>query len=453
MPRAPIEYVPRVFVPDQFRPDSHTLQAILERQGALQAQAALNAGQSRAGMWNQFGQLFAQYQNELQRRDQQAAVLAQRQAEQSAADKLKRDEMSEKKAERDEANRIRQEGVDRQNKLDAEKRGDSRAKAIGYGPMAETDVDTVMQSPDRSGDVRYIFGPNTANGPELMPTPDQQRGIQVEKSIQAMGGQIGPNGQVIMPPKPVSQRFYEVTVPGPKGPVRKLVTEEELRGGIQQYEKPDKPQTSLNLQGPYATAFSRAIMSAPAMKRAGLIQTANDVAARGSEDDLKGLIRQAAIEGENVDVKNQVIGRLTTIKALQDAKGMISEMRKAGIPTDILSGTAEDVARKLGKTTNPAYVKLGQNLQDVLINYRRAATGAQFGESEGKSYEKMFPKYTNDFPVNDALLDGLLSAMSNRDRTYWEYKLGPEGASLISASAPSATSAAKKDNPFRKKPQ
>lgn len=111
MPRDPIQYVPRVFVPDQFRPDSHTLQAMLERQGALQAQAALNAGAGRASMWNQFGQLFGQYQNELARRDQQAAAVAQRRSELAAADKLKRDEMAEKKAEREDA-RKRQEATD-----------------------------------------------------------------------------------------------------------------------------------------------------------------------------------------------------------------------------------------------------------------------------------------------------------------------------------------------------
>jgi hypothetical protein len=58
-------------------------------------------------------------------------------------------------------------------------------------------------------------------------------------------GQVryGPGGEVIAkgPEKaPASGKKYEVTVPGPGGqPIKKLITEEELAGGVPEYQKPE----------------------------------------------------------------------------------------------------------------------------------------------------------------------------------------------------------------------
>jgi hypothetical protein len=89
------------------------------------------------------------------------------------------------------------------------------------------------------------------------------------------------------------------------------------------------------------------------------------------------------------------------------------------------------MARKLGTTTNPEYVRLANRLMGTLINYRRSATGAQFSEKESSQYELMFPNYRNNLPVNLALIDGLEREMRTYDSAFWKHKLGEGGAKLV----------------------
>jgi len=179
----------------------------------------------------------------------------------------------------------------------------------------------------------------------------------------------------------------------------------------------------------WKNAANRASLSMPAQRRAEFDQTVAALA--GDKSELADYIRQAAIEGENVDVKNQIMGRQATMASLRDAASMLQEMKAKGVPTDYLTGNMEDVARRLGTSTNPEYVALGNRLMGTLINYRRAATGVQFSERESADYQRMFPNYRNTLPVNEALISGLLREMETYDRVYWEHKLGKNGARVV----------------------
>lgn len=165
--------------------------------GELMGVRARNTAQGWAQLAGVFNAFVQQRQAQKNAEAQRADELSQRQA----AEKLKRDEMAAREADRREAQQLRNDAQREKEQLAAEKRGDARAKAIGYGPMAEMDVDTVMQSPERAGDVRYSFGPGTADGPELQPTPDQRRTIGLENAVREAGGILGPNGSVHMPPR------------------------------------------------------------------------------------------------------------------------------------------------------------------------------------------------------------------------------------------------------------
>jgi len=182
---------------------------------------------------------------------------------------------------------------------------------------------------------------------------------------------------------------------------------------------------------PLLNALDRSILTITSTKRGPIVNLANRLWTEGNEPELKKVIKQAAIEGENVDTKNQVLGRQATMAALADARSVLQAMKKAGVPTNILSGTAEDIARKLGTSTNPQYVEFSNQLQDALISYRRAATGVAFGERESAEYARMFPNYRQTLPVNEAAITGMEKALRTHDRAYWEHKLGPDGAKLI----------------------
>lgn len=181
--------------------------------GTLGELMGIRARNSQQG-WAQLAHAFNTFVENRNQAEVAKAALAQRESAQQAEQALKREEMAARDAERKEAARLRQEAADEKQQLATEKRGDARAKAIGYGPIAESDVDTLMQSPERSGDVRYVFGPGTAQGPELQPTQEQQEMIGLREAVAKQGGVVGPNGGVHMPPKPTERRPQPAMVNG-----------------------------------------------------------------------------------------------------------------------------------------------------------------------------------------------------------------------------------------------
>lgn len=294
----------------------------------------------------------------------------------------------------------------------------------------------------------------------------------------AAGG--GPERQVDAPgvvpyqepkPQPAPKQF-EVVVKGPNGrPIKKLVDEATMQAGVEQYERPAAtPQSAptyewvlrdgkpANIQRgtakagdvPYTqpragaqfdpemdpdllNAASRASMSVTPAKREAFTNLANRLWREGDTDQLKEIVRQASVENESEASKAMIRGRQTTIAALDDAKGMLEELKAAGVPTGWLSGTFEDLARRVGESTDPKLATFKTRLMDALINYRRAATGAAFGVKEGADYERLFPNYKQSLPVNLAVIEGLTRAMKGNDQVFWENKLGKGGAALVGA--------------------
>jgi hypothetical protein len=125
--------------------------------------------------------------------------------------------------------------------------------------------------------------------------------------------------------------------------------------------------------------------------------------------------------------------------ALADVEKGLNELKAAGVSTDFFTGSAEDVMNKLGTSNDPRLKRLGIRLNTMLSNYTRAMSGVQFSEEEAKRYKQMFPNYKNTFVVNIAQIQGLRDDMQANDRTYWEQKLGPEGARLVGVPAGSFT--------------
>ena len=212
-------------------------------------------------------------------------------------------------------------------------------------------------------------------------------------------------------------------------------------GGIAAVQERERSRNVANeeldkLPPEYRGAFEAATALIPATRRPAAVREMARLWELGDETTLKERIKQYALAAENVDARNRVRGRQETIRALRDAEVIIKEARAAGVPFDWAHGTAENLARVFGKTTNPRYVRLRQRLSDALINYRRAATGVQFSVRESRDYQAMFANYKNDVPVNAELIRGLYDSMRANDRVYWEQRLGPAGADLVGVPDP-----------------
>ena len=181
----------------------------------------------------------------------------------------------------------------------------------------------------------------------------------------------------------------------------------------------------------YRDLLRRALSMASPARAAEARALAADLWNPNDPSEFVGYVRQAAIETQPVAQRAQITGRLDAVAALRDIRAMLDELQRQGVSTNILRGTTEDVARRLGTSTNPALATIGARINMALFNYRLAVSGVQFSYKENEQYQALFPNYRNTLPLNRALLDGLEQAMQTNDREFWRRQLGPAGAKLV----------------------
>lgn len=222
-------------------------------------------------------------------------------------------------------------------------------------------------------------------------------------------------------PQPAVARSWAKT---PDGQVRMFPDTEIQANG---YTRPNDFEISSAMPEEYRDAISRSVRTAA--QRGQFTDLMNRQWQSGDLEGLQSTIRQAAVEGENADTKKMVAGRRDALSALADIESMLGQIGD----TDILSGSIEDVVRKLGETTDPRLAGVGSRMSQSLFDYRRAMTGVQFSVKESDQYNKLWPSYQNSVPVNKELIDAMRTQMELADRNFWERKLGKAGAELVGA--------------------
>jgi len=225
----------------------------------------------------------------------------------------------------------------------------------------------------------------------------------------------------------------EIVVQGPNGPM--VYTKGSGGAGAVPIRGADgqiiQKWASTDPMGSMQNIFDSAISNVVPNKRGPLVERANRLMAEGNTEELKTVITNAVLESTPATIRERVQGRMETVSALQAIRNDLTDLQKRGVPTGWLTGTVEDLTRKLGTTGNPEYVALGNRIGIALANYRRSMTGAAWTESEGKEYLTRFPGYQNDPSVNMAQIGGLLDAFNISNRSFWSTKLGPQGADLL----------------------
>lgn len=423
-----IEHVDIPFAAPRVTPNRAALAALYVRQGENLAEISLRKGENNARLFDRLGALYTGYTDQVQKRkaDEAAMALRGRERAEDRADKDK--DRLEREKERKEAARLTREREEREG------------ARIMVNDMAPGPVSPVV------AEVARRF-------PETAARFSQQQTLPATVTPGAMGAVSPEQGayDVLEPSKDDIERsraqvFRETQAAEAKkareaddarmdAAQRQTVAYQNRSLAIQQQQAntaANNAQARLGVSSDgltpvYRNALERVIGNLPANRRGPKINHAERLLSEGNEKELKDFIRQTAIDGENVDTKNTILGRQATLASLRDTRQVLKELQAAGVDTNRFTGTAEDLARWAGTTTDPRLVALSNRLADTLIGYRRAATGASFGEREGAAYEKMFPNYRSTLPVNMALLDGLERSMRTYDYEYWRHKVGDEG--------------------------
>lgn len=397
MPRASVEYVPRPYVRPAYEPDNRTLMDLMRlanasrsesigRQGAVRAQGFINLGNLISGALSSYRQD--------QDRDKALAI---KQQEGDRDEAFRRDQLASVEADRVERRQMAEQAAKEKSQADAYRRGGQIADTVEYGPLDESQVDDVMAGP-AAGRARYAFGPGTSEGPELMPSPSQQRGIQTEQAIKSMGGMIGPNGQVIMPPKveapptPESRLSGEdllayLASQGNQGAIKALQVKRSQRPSLAPSEK--NPIAVMGDDGqPVYMLPNQAVGRRPASNREqGRPVTSGDANRvadlNTSMDDLKVL----------TEVLSGVSGSTgTSAKVGAMLPNWVTELTGRGTSAKQKQATIDRVKQVIGK----------------------ALEGGVLRKEDEQKYEKILPTIYDPPPIVTSKLQGLESALSQR---------------------------------------
>ena len=163
-------------------------------------------------------------------------------------------------------------------------------------------------------------------------------------------------------------------------------------------------------------------------------RTQRTLAASYDEADpslFKSQVRQTVLNQGTAPERRATEGRRDMIEALIAVQGQLDAFKASGKYTNIFSGTAEDIARKLGTTTDPELVKINSQLAGILQSYRHDMTGAVFSKQESQQYEALMPSKSNVPVLNKALIDQFKTSLQREDRGFWEERLGKRGAVFI----------------------
>lgn len=174
----------------------------------------------------------------------------------------------------------------------------------------------------------------------------------------------------------------------------------------------------------YSDAFGSAVSNASMGEAQIRGRKFSDLMERGEYQQAREFIFQTALETSLADTYKEVSGAANTLKSLSDFKKFMAEMMEAGVPTNIVSGTAEDIVRKLGETTNPKYVAFKSKMSKILFDYRKAMTGVQFSFEEGEQYKDLFPQYKNNITINSELINSITASLTSQVDNFYSRKLG-----------------------------
>ena len=444
-----IESVALPYAGKRHTPNTGALAALYTRGGDALAEISLRKGAASAQLFERLGQIFTGYQQMEREKQSTAASLA-----------LRAQEKADERAFTSEQARLEREARVAERKIDKSDRATEREAATLERTIG--DMPPGVVSPALLAQVQRL-SPVLASrfrSTETLParvTPGAAGEVAAEPEALTILEPTAAQGRQAAIDTAQRERWAAEDAARTRDDVRadtqlgltrenQRVTQENARimqGIAQQNADTTRANSQARIGGGtsdltpvYRNALERVLSSIPANRRGPKITHANRLFEEQNEKELKDFIRLNAIESEPVDIRQQITGRMATLASLRDTRDVLREMKAAGVPTNIMSGSVEDVARKLGTSTDPRYVAMSNRLAGTLINYRRAATGVAFGEREGAAYEKMFPNYRNTLPVNEALLDGLEREMTTYDKTYWEHKLGNDGAALVIGAAP-----------------
>ncbi len=174
----------------------------------------------------------------------------------------------------------------------------------------------------------------------------------------------------------------------------------------------------------YLDAFRNASLGLTDKDQKSRMGQLNQLLSQGKTKEAQELLVRIATKSAPADQQNQAIGRVKAIDSLNSIQTLLNAYVKKSGDTGIKKGTLEQIANKIGSTTDPELAYIGSQINQFLQNYRRDMTGMAFGEQENGEYNKIIPDITNIGTLNGAQINSLIDTMNRNQRSFLAYQIG-----------------------------
>lgn len=151
----------------------------------------------------------------------------------------------------------------------------------------------------------------------------------------------------------------------------------------------------------------------------------NNLYAQGKYDEASEFIINTAINSTDAATKSKLRGYYTGEKKLGEIQDLLAEFRGAGGDTNIFTGTAEQVAQKIGTTSNKKAAYIAGRINAALAAYINSVSGQAFTEQERNFYTSLFPGIGKTGDLNDAKIQSLRDDMNSSMEGNLETIIGP----------------------------
>jgi len=126
--------------------------------------------------------------------------------------------------------------------------------------------------------------------------------------------------------------------------------------------------------------------------------TAYQFIVQGTQNQLTG---ENATKFQNASIDQRL---------LTDMQSAIQTYSDAGGDMNVLKGTADGIAKKIGVAINdPEYTAVATQLERSFQQYRQNMTGAAFGAQESAEYARVLPTKSRNLDLNLATIKGALA--------------------------------------------
>jgi hypothetical protein len=183
--------------------------------------------------------------------------------------------------------------------------------------------------------------------------------------------------------------------------------------------------------GPVRDAAQTILINSPENISQKSMDYIDDLLSKGDKEGVKNQLKRLARTQASSEQQTFLVGKERTIKLLDEIQGDLNNLEQMGINTNIFTGTAEQVAAKLGTVINPEARKVATKISTAIQNYRRSMTGVQFGMPENKEYKVMFPSIGRTANFNTANINALKEVMQGDLDNFYSLSMGEDTYSQL----------------------